>query len=79
LVLPRWHFVPTATNVQHDPVYTYEVFTHTAILIHGYGPAHDDNRRDKQLTDEIKAKCEMTDFPQQVQAFIKSQQADSKP
>lgn len=68
LDVAQWHFVPAPGNKGRTPVYTYQIMTFT---IGGTG----DSRREK----EVWAKCEMTDFPQQVQAMINSAQAGKKP
>ena len=80
----QWHFVATATNTTHDPVYTYQIFTYTLTMISsmpGVAPApnHSDRLRAQQHEEASKAKCEMTDFPQQVQAMINSAQTGKKP
>lgn len=75
--LQKWHFAPAATNDSHDPVYTYHVFTFTLLrLPEASRPPKTDTRTQ---VGKFRAKCEMTDFPQQVQAFIKSKQAGAKP
>lgn len=80
----QWHFAPTAANTTRDPVYTYRVFTLTLSLMHSMPgvtsmPNHSDRVRAQQRENTINAKCEMTDFPQQVQAMINSAQAGKKP
>lgn len=80
----QWHFVPAATNATRDPVYTYQIFTYTLTMISSMPgvtpmPNHSDRLRAQQHEDTIKAKCEMTDFPQQVQAMINSAQTGKKP
>ena len=80
-VVHQRRFTPAATNEAHDPVYTYLVFTWTTSLV-PFGtpkPNHTDQLRVRQHEDAVKAKCEMTDFPQQVQAMINSTQAGKKP
>lgn len=81
-VMHQRRFRPAATNITHDPVYTYQVFTLTLSLV-PWGvtpkPSHSDQLRAQQHENTIKAKCEITDFPQQVQAMINSSQAGKKP
>lgn len=80
-VVHQRRFTPAATNEAHDPVYTYQVFTWTSSLV-PFGtpkPNHSDQLRVRQHEDAVKAKCEMTDFPQQVQAMINTAQAGKKP
>ena len=81
-VMHQRRFTPAATNEAHDPVYTYQVFTWTLSLV-PFGvtpkPNSADQLRAQQHEDTIKAKCEITDFPQQVQAMINSAQAGKKP
>ena len=69
----QWRFVPAPANTEHAPVYTYQVVTFTL----SNSPVSTEN--DKKRMNEIKAKCEMTDFPQQVQATINSAQTGKKP
>jgi TonB family protein len=69
LTIHQWHFVPAPANKERAPVYTYQVVTFTM------GGDADNPSRDS----EIKAKCEMTDFPQQVQAMINTKKARQKP
>lgn len=69
LAATQWHFVPAPGNKERTPVYTYVVVTFTL----GNGV------RDQHRENEVKAKCKMTDFPQQVQAMINSAQAGKKP
>jgi len=73
LAVHQWHFEPAPDNTSHDPVYTYAVVTFTLTNDEKW------TRYDKQRNDKNKAKCEMTDFPQQVQAMINSAQAGKKP
>lgn len=73
LAVHQWHFEPAATNTNRDSVYTYTVVTYT--LSNSEKLA----KYDKERNDKNKAKCEMTDFPQQVQAMINSAQAGKKP
>ena len=81
-VMHQRRFTPAAANEAHDPVYTYQVFAWTSSLAQFGGtpkPNHSDQLRARQHEDTIKAKCEMTGFPQQVQAMINSAQAGKKP
>ena len=55
LAAHQWQFVPASTNTGRIPVYTYIVHTFTI-----------DNSRDA----DHRSKCEMSDFPQQVQSMI---------
>ena len=73
LAVHQWHFEPAPTNASRDPVYTYTTVTFT--LSNGSKWTQSDKERD----DKNKAKCEMVDFPQQVQAMINSAQAGKKP
>ena len=73
LAVHQWHFEPAPANTNRDPVYTYAVVTFT--LSNG----DKWTKYDKERDDNNKAKCEMTDFPQQVQAMINSAQAGKKP
>lgn len=73
LAVHQWHFEPAPANANRDRVYTYAVVTFT--LSNGEKWTKYDKERDANN----KAKCEMTDFPQQVQAMIDSAQADKKP
>ncbi|WIG56310.1 MAG: Thioredoxin reductase [Rhodanobacteraceae bacterium] len=59
------HFVPAPMNKQRTSVYTYQVVTFSL--------------NTALFMEKLKAKCEMTDFPQQVQAMINSTQAGKKP
>lgn len=81
-VMHQRRFTPAATNTTHDPVYTYQVFTWTVSLV-PFGvtpkPNHSDQLRAQQHEGAIKAKCEMMDFQQQVQAMTNSAQASKKP
>lgn len=63
------HFVPAPGNKEHTPVYTYQIVTFTL----------GNNAGNQRRGNEVKSKCEMTDFPQQVQAMINSTQAGKKP
>jgi TonB family protein len=72
LAVHHWHFEPAPANVNRDPVYTYTTFTFT--LSNGTKWTKYDKERD----DKNKAKCEMKDFPQQVQAMVNSAQAGKK-
>jgi len=65
--VPLRRFVATVANAGHDPVYTYQVFTFTASLIPQSGA---DAQLEKQQLNELQSKCEIPDFPQQVQAMI---------
>ena len=64
LAVHQWNYVPAPTNAVRSPVYTYAVITFT--LTEGYRSPE----RAKIKDAEFKAKCEMPDFPQQVQAMI---------
>lgn len=80
-VMHQRRFTPAAINEAHDPMYTYQVFTWALSLV-PFGvtpkPNHSDQLRARQYEDAIRAKCEMTDFPQQVQAMVDSAQAGEK-
>lgn len=73
LAVHQWHFEPAPTNTNRDPVYTYAVVTFTL------SDGEKWTKYDKQRNEKNKAKCEMTDFPQQVQTMINSAQAGKKP
>jgi TonB family protein len=73
LAVHQWRYVPAPANTSRDPVYTYAVVTFT--LSNG----EKWTEYDKERNESNKAKCEMTDFPQQVQAMINSAQAGKKP
>ena len=82
----KWRFVPAPGNTGHDTVYTYQVLTYTMTMIANSMaldiPARTtkaDERRANEQDKELHAKCEMTDFPQQVQAMIDSAQTGKKP
>lgn len=73
LAVHQWHFEPAPANANRDPVYTYTTITFT--LSNGSKWTKYDKERDNKN----KTKCEMADFPQQVQAMINSAQAGKKP
>ena len=73
--VPHWRFVPAPANESHDAVYTYHIFTNTLSRIDPMPgtspmPTASDRHRAERRSDENEAKCEMTDFPQQVEAMI---------
>ncbi|HEY3521471.1 MAG TPA: TonB family protein [Rhodanobacteraceae bacterium] len=57
-----WRFIPAPQNVSRTPVYTYLVETFT--LTEGTR-----SPEQTKIIAEFKSKCEMSDFPQQVQAM----------
>lgn len=69
----KWHFEPAPANTNRDPVYTYAVVTFTLSNSDKW------SKYDRERNAKNKAKCEMTDFPQQVQAMINSAQTGKKP
>jgi TonB family protein len=62
LTAHQWRYVPAPANTGRTPVYTYLVITF--ILKGGYRGSG--SAREAKL----KSQCEMSDFPQQVQAMI---------
>ncbi|HJU25594.1 MAG TPA: TonB family protein [Rhodanobacteraceae bacterium] len=71
----QWRFVPAPANAGHDAVYTYHVFTYGLTRLDpmpGTNPIPNasDRRRADREDYENKAQCEISDFPQQVQAII---------
>lgn len=62
----RWRFIPASKNKARTPVYSYTTFAFTL---------SDDSLRARN----IRAKCRVPDFPQQVQAMINSAQTGKKP
>lgn len=74
----QWRFVPAASNGARVPVYTFRVLSYSIILIPAMTvvdiPTHAERERENRKDETLRAKCEMTDFPQQVQAMINSGQ-----
>jgi len=64
LAMHQSHFVPAPANKNNNPVYTYKIFTY------GWIPWGSDDHEIQRRGREDEAKCEMKDFPQQVQAMI---------
>lgn len=64
----RWHFVPAPANTTRAPVYTYEISTFTL----SNSPLS--TKSDQQHQKEVKAKCEVPDFAQQVKQMISAEQ-----
>ena len=60
LALHQWRFIPAVANKGRSSVYTYHIFTY---VVSGPQWTANDERRDR----ELKSKCEISDFAQQVQ------------
>lgn len=65
MAVHNWRFVPSPANTERVPVYTYNVATFTL----------DNAPRESKF----RANCEMSDFPQQVQAMIGARKPIQKP
>lgn len=63
--LHRWHFVPAPANQSESPVYTFNLFVYGAVY-------SGDDSDDQRTAREGAAKCDIPDFPQQVQAMAQA-------
>src|SRR6185437_8457535 len=59
-------FVPVPANQNESPVYTYKVFTYDWIR------QGSDDREAERVSRETASKCDIPDFPQQVQAMVQA-------
>lgn len=66
LTVHQWRFAPAATNASHASVYTYQTITFTLVGSDKW------TGQDQQHHDELEAKCNVPDFPQQVQAMAQA-------